>query len=242
MKEDYTLKEFKEELTKTKLLDGFSFVMILNTNEYDKIKNSLRDLPMNIEVIILLNEIGEFDLQPIQLPELKKENNINVKRYKVVRKELDFSYLRNLAKSYASREWIISIDSDEIFSWTYDELIQINNLDSSIYGVLADVVYKVYDVTNEKHIIQNSTQCKIFRNRASINWANAVHEDILTSIENAKKSVINSNLMFRHLGYNEDENAIQSKIERNKSIIERELEKDPENEFYIKQLNRIQGN
>ena len=82
---------------------------ILVRNSQDTIKECLESLKDFDEIILLDNESTDDTLK------IAKEFNESYKNLKIYQSEfIGFGALKNLALSYATNEWIFSIDSDEV--------------------------------------------------------------------------------------------------------------------------------
>ena len=108
-------------------------VTILTKNSSKYIKECLEALKSFDEIIILDN--GSTD-NTIDIA----SSFSNVKIYK--NKFIGFGPLKNLAISYTSNDWILSVDSDEILSFELVDEILNKQLDSKkVYSILRDNYY-----------------------------------------------------------------------------------------------------
>ena len=218
---------------------GFSFVVICGSNELNKLQESLSNLPNNVEIILVINEVNvELEYNKLD-KEFSNDKKQHVKRVVVGLKELDFSKLRNIGLKYCSKEWIISLDSDDIFSWTYKELDNLRHVKDDVGGLNCPVTYKI-DNGDKTPIWVFSQQVKIFRNNPLFIYEYAVHERVEENILKAGYKLEYSNLLFRHLGYN-NTNDLDSKLKRNKDILERELKITPLDNYLKSQLDKLEG-
>ena len=108
-------------------------VTILTKNSSQYIKECLSALQKFDEIIILDNGSTD-DTMKIAA---------QFKNVKLVEHEfIGFGPLKNLAISYTSNDWILSVDSDEIFSDTLvDEILNKNLDETKVYSILRDNYY-----------------------------------------------------------------------------------------------------
>ncbi len=108
-------------------------VTILTKNSKQYIKECLEALKMFDEVIVLDN--GSTD-ETIKIA--KTFANVKVFEHQFI----GFGPLKQLAVSYATNDWILSVDSDEIFEQKLvDEILQLKLDKNRVYSILRDNYY-----------------------------------------------------------------------------------------------------
>ncbi|MBC8494621.1 glycosyltransferase [archaeon] len=139
----------------------------------------------------------------------------------------DFSEARNYALSKCTKEWIISIDADEILEHSTELKSQLNEKNDC---------FKV-KIISEKENQKSSVHKRIvlFRNSKKYFWSGIVHEKIVESQKNIPKSRMLKKVCIRHFGYNNLEQT-EKKRKRNYPLIIKDMKQNPareENKFYL---------
>lgn len=119
-------------------------------------------------------------------------------RYEYLRWRDDFSYARNRSKAMVSvdSEWIIWLDSDDIFllPQTLREVVVANN-------EIGDYIFMNVFAPCEDGVETHLRHARIFRNKPEYYWQKPIHEDIVLSLKAANARMIHSDLSIRHIGY-----------------------------------------
>ncbi|EHR35687.1 glycosyltransferase [Helcococcus kunzii] len=141
-REKMNIKKFDElfqENIKLKKTPTLSVVYIVK-NEENTIQKSINSIISIADEIIIL-DTGSTDNT---VSVINNMNNDNIKLYFSKWKD-DFSYARNLANSYATSDWILTMDSDEIFEQsdisfkkTLYELQKIVKYKEFVYNLIID--------------------------------------------------------------------------------------------------------
>ena len=182
-------------------------VCILVKNAQNTIKECLESLKSFDEIILLDNQSSDDTLKIAN--EFKAKFN-NLKIYSS--EFIGFGPLKNLAISYASNDWIFSIDSDEVLeSQTLDEIANLDLNPQNIYalprknlykgewikacGWYPDFVLRLFNKTQTKfnsNFVHESLEAK---NLNIIKLKNGLrhyaYDDISTLIEKMQKRQIN---------------------------------------------------
>ena len=79
---------------------------------------------------------------------------------------------------------------------------------------------------------------RLFPLRQGIRWEYRVHEQILPSLRRAGIGVFWSDIVVRHVGYN-DPAVRRKKLKRDHTILERELDERPDNPFILFNLGQV---
>lgn len=145
----------------------------------------------------------------------------------------DFSGMRNITISYATGEWIFILDADETLE-KYNDLEIF--LDSKIYETTE---YNTYSITGKNYTNLKNTESyslfptmRIFRNDRKFKYDGSVHNQPVYS-----KPVGKLDIIIGHYGYvTSNKEIMDKKFIRTKTLLERELKKDPNNLYYLYQL------
>ncbi len=139
--------------------------------------------------------------------------------------EGDFSKHRNYSIEQATADWVFIIDADERFEQEdLSKLLQIVN-DPSQQAISINV-FNYYEETEHKVTSVNSL--RFFRRELNLRYEGIVHNQI-----NIPEGLIitRAPISIRHLGYDLDPVAMAHKFERTRSLLEKQLEKNPDFAF-----------
>ena len=149
------------------LIDSISVVMIAK-DAASTIGISLESLKSFSEVIVYLNNSSD------ETEDIAK-TYVNVK---IIHGEfIGFGPTKNVAASYASNDWILSLDTDEVLDQRFVEYVQQLHLkEDTVYTILRSNYYKDKEI---KHCWGNDVIVRLYhRNRTSFTNSK-VHEKIL---------------------------------------------------------------
>lgn len=149
------------------LINHISVVMIAKDSE-QTIKASLESLKEFSEVILYLNNSSDNTKYIAQ-----NYSNVTL----VEGNFLGFGATKNKATSYATNEWILSLDSDEVLSLAFLEYLQQLKLSpDTLYSILRSNYYKEIPI---KHCWGDDTIVRLY-NRTKTQFTNKhVHEHII---------------------------------------------------------------
>ena len=148
----------------------------------------------------------------------------------------DFSAARNHAASCASNNWILMMDADE---WV-----------ESIDTEEMDYFMKHYRNALGSFWINNVTgtpehpggiyraHVEKFYHRKNYHFIYPIHEQLFPKHEGVSSENLQMNSYFGHDGYCMDEDTRIKKAERNRSLLLKQLEGDPENPYLLYQLGK----
>lgn len=171
-------------------------VCIIVKNEEKYIKQCIESIyDLAYEIIIL--DTGSTD----KTKEITQEFD-KVKLFETTWKD-DFSIARNECISYASGDWILSIDADEIFSSSYDELISSINQ----YDLNTIFRFKVISLLGENREFLHFRD-SLFPNNKNITFFRPIHEQLSFSEMNIIKL---DNIVITHFGELEDTKKLHEK-------------------------------
>lgn len=140
----------------------------------------------------------------------------------------DFALARNFAIENCQYPWIVMLDADEYFSKEDAEklkaCISLVDKNKQILGLSTLCA----NLNKEGQIGSVGSLVRIFRNRKDIRYHGAIHEHLERA--DGKDFVVKdfgNALSVLHTGYMDLENAEKVKTNRNMKIIQKELEKNP---------------
>lgn len=150
----------------------------------------------------------------------------------------DFSDARNFAGSKAGGDWIFVLDADEY--------VDRGNLEEIISGLATvDVVVdaltaKIYNFTgfHGENVVVHS-YFKFYRNRPDIYYFRALHEQLKK--DNAELKQAESGLIVYHSGYLPQTQSAKAKSERNRALLDKELEAGQQAFDYFNLGNELSG-
>lgn len=148
----------------------------------------------------------------------------------------DFADARNVSLSYAKMDWILLMDGDDIFdSKDYDKFKDIlTNSDEEHDIYFFNTASFAGSVNGE---IINNPNVRLVRNNKGYKFRGAIHEQITNENGIPESNKIKYyNINIYHYGYLTEVTKEKNKRNRNISILEEELKKDPENNFNINNL------
>ncbi len=185
-------------------------------NESSEFYRFIDWLPVHedVEVILCRNTQGEKESFVID----RKEGTLISALHTVP--EFEFDHCRNVAKSIARGEWILSLDLDERILTPIDELLgTLKNIPIQVDGVRnilisADTIKQqpIYDV----HAIN---AIRIFRNRDYIKFEGRVHELVSGTLAHAMQT----DIVIHHYGYIASDDVFYQKLKRNFDLLVKEL-------------------
>lgn len=145
----------------------------------------------------------------------------------------DFSHARNESLRHAQGDWILIVDADE-----YLDEQQKKGLRGFLEGTDAEGVF----VTQKNYIgslshIDKVMPIRVMRLfRRGHEYVGAIHEQIAYSVEQTGRPVATFDLDLHHVGYTSEFVKGKSKAERNISLLEKELQQEPDNLFHRSNL------
>lgn len=144
----------------------------------------------------------------------------------------DFSAARNAGLVHATGDWILFLDADEELN--PDSVDEIKRL--SEYKDADGFFLKVYNHFGQKGKEASiNPAIRMFKNREEYRFSGAIHEQIAEDIQKNKPEArfVMTDVIIDHYGYQEEIRAKKNKIERNITLLKKELEKNPDNPFHL---------
>lgn len=143
----------------------------------------------------------------------------------------NFSEMRNKSISYAKGEWIFIIDADERLDDIDKMIALLSSKELDKYNTVLVQVKNLYDYKDENryNLILSP---RLFRNDKEFRYEGAVHNQPISKGPNWSVDI-----GLTHFGYvSTDKELMERKYERTVELLKLELEKNPENLYYIYQL------
>jgi glycosyltransferase involved in cell wall biosynthesis len=149
----------------------------------------------------------------------------------------DFSAARNYALDKAKGDWIIFLDCDEYFSESSVPLILKNIKKASELKNIDGITCELINIDKNKRVLSTvkNISARIYKRKKSLRYRNKVHE-VLYNDKNKDLKLKNIDacdyIKIYHTGYDSKEVEEKNKNERNISLLEKELELNP-NDSYL---------
>lgn len=143
----------------------------------------------------------------------------------------DFSAMRNITISYATGEWFFVIDGDEVLEGAEQIIAFLQSEIEKDYNA-ASIYVKNFTHDLDWRRFSLITSARLFRKNEKFRYEGMVHNQPCFV---GNQIMLNSVLL--HYGYlSTDLELMERKFIRTKLILEKELEKDPDNIYYLYQL------
>ncbi len=143
----------------------------------------------------------------------------------------DFAWARNEALKLAKYRWVLQLDADEeLLPESKPGLEQLKSARAYLTGLWVRCINHADQYLGGDGTISH-TVARIFPNTERIRYFGAIHE--FPSLDGATTtlSCLNSTVKIVHHGYTNDMMRDRAKFDRNLSIIEASVEREPEDEF-----------
>ncbi len=140
----------------------------------------------------------------------------------------DFAAARNASLKYARGDWILWLDADERL-----EPQSIPLLKKLLRPEKKAVAYRVNikSVLPDGKSFKLSTGHRLFTNRKNVYFEGRVHEQVIFSVARQNGEERISDVLLFHLGYGLDQQAQQKKNERNRRLLLKMVEENPDNGY-----------
>lgn len=139
----------------------------------------------------------------------------------------NFADMRNKIISHCEGEWYLSVDADEVLLNAEDLIEFFLQKKHEVFNAATVKIKSFFDKKKNNYNIANLT--RLFKNDSDFKFVNSIHEQPIYKFPVA---VLNS--VFDHYGYLSDDNELmERKFKRNKELLEKEIENDPNN-LYMK--------
>ena len=149
--------------------------------------------------------------------------------------EDDFSKAKNYALDKANGDWIAFLDADEYVPekeldalkegvLKYEQFNRINP-----ENVIDAIRTQIYNLDENNQVINRSETIRFFRLDPNIRYSNAIHEVLGHKKKALLTETVLENVAVYHTGYQQEEYKKKQKGKRNIVLLEKELEREPDN-------------
>lgn len=202
-------------------------MMVKNEEKY--LEQSLLSLQLffdNIKTELIIVDTGSKD----RTVEIAKKYTKNVYLHEW---NNNFSYMRNITIKYATGEWILILDGDEVFEDVNPIIEFLSSPFSQKYNT-GMITIKSITTEEDEEVTGILGMLRLFRNTKEFHYKGAIHEQ-----PQYQNPIFETSAKVLHYGYlATDKELMELKFKRNTELLQQELEKDPENIYYWFQLSQ----
>ncbi|GBF32287.1 glycosyl transferase group 2 family protein [Desulfocucumis palustris] len=202
-------------------------MMVKNESKYlKKCLEALKPLMKKVDSELIIVDTGSED----NTVEIAREYTDNVYFHPW---NNNFSEMRNITIGYSRGEWLFIVDGDEILQ-EHEQLVNfLNGKESNKFNTAVIQIKNITNETNEEEGFSIITAPRLFRNDEDFHYEGAVHNQAIY-----KAPVRKLQALLVHYGYlHTDKELMERKFQRTSSILKSELEKNPDNVYYLFQLS-----
>jgi len=197
-----------------------SFVVLYCDDDVQYLDGLIESLPRNTELILV--KTVESETPKVKFYGTRIQYQVLICDYEINYIDFNLAHFRNVAKSFATCEWIVSLDADERISLSQVDIDMILKQPQTVGGLMVSLISFTND--NKKGIINTIQPVRIFRKQ--FNWNYIIHEQILEDISNQFYNIRSTDIMIRHIGYASPEIQLK-KLRRNLPLICKQMIKTP---------------
>ncbi|AVK48275.1 hypothetical protein AXY43_09655 [Clostridium sp. MF28] len=205
-------------------------MMVKNEEKYlDKCLASLIPILDNLDSELIIVDTGSTD----KTVEIAKKYTDKVYFHEW---NNNFSEMRNITLEYCSGEWFFCVDGDEVVE-NCDEIISF--FKQKIYKDYksASIYVKNLSSLDDEKDFSIFPSLRLFKKDKDFKYVNAIHNQPLY-----KEPIKVLATILKHYGYiSTDEELMERKFKRTATMLKSELEKDPENIYFLYQLSVSYG-
>lgn len=137
--------------------------------------------------------------------------------------ENDFSKHRNQSISYATGDWFLVIDADEKMVSEKINVPKLKNWLSTLTEEVNAVLFLVQDFNKKNELKISWKVSRLFRNKVGVHYGGEVHNQPIV-----KGKTVDSPLVINHYGYDLSPDKMEKKFKRTYALLQKRIEKDPE--------------
>ncbi len=143
----------------------------------------------------------------------------------------DFSAARNESLRHATKEWVLWLDADETLEASSIPTVREGLVRPQFGGYMMQILNFMSE--GEGADVFTHRPCRLFRRLPGVRFEGRIHEQVMQSITESGLPVANlAGARILHYGYSPTAMQERRKMDRTLSLIQAELEKDPENVFH----------
>jgi len=142
----------------------------------------------------------------------------------------NFSEARNESLKYATKDWILILDADDELHAQYKENLKLflnNELDENTVYFFETLSY--YGDTVDNNCITVNLNPRMFKNNREIHYEGKIHNQLVYA--QGKYDTICSSIKIHHYGYLSKIITSKKKRNRNITILNEQIKKEPSNKF-----------
>lgn len=191
-------------------------------NEEDYLPRCLENIKDVVNEIIIV-DTGSTD----RTVEIAKSYGANVYYFKW---NNNFSEARNESLKYATKDWILILDADDELRTEYKEnfkLLLNMQLDENAIYFFETLNY--YGNIIDDNCITINLNPRMFKNNRGIHYEGEIHNQLVYS-RNVYDAICNS-IKIHHYGYLNESISSKNKRNRNITILNEQIKKEPNNKF-----------
>lgn len=202
-------------------------VCIIAKNEEKRIEKCLTSVkPYGFEIVVV--DTGSSD----RTKEIAKEYADQVLDFTWCD---DFSAARNFSLRAASNNWIFMIDCDE---WIKNiDVEELNYFRKHLSDCVGSVSRENLVTENGIQVLNNTDNTERFFDRRLYHYTGIIHEQ-LTPIRSKEMKAYLLQTTLLHTGYDMNPEEQVSKYQRNITLLQKQLEQEPENPYLFYQLGK----
>ncbi|WP_018131906.1 tetratricopeptide repeat-containing glycosyltransferase family 2 protein [Effusibacillus pohliae] len=141
--------------------------------------------------------------------------------------EYDFAKARNAGLSRATKKWILVLDADEELEPPDADYLNGLLQQEQVYGYFLKIINYIGGSDDGEYV--TDSVCRLFRNHPDIRFTSSIHEEVVPSIRQIAAAQIEfSDITVRHYGYLQEVIDRKRKNERNWTILQRAIERQPD--------------
>ncbi|RMG63064.1 MAG: glycosyltransferase, partial [Calditrichaeota bacterium] len=148
----------------------------------------------------------------------------------------NFAQARNVGLAQATQPWILYLDADERLHAPHHPAVRKAVSENRADAFYIRVKSEVRGVLGNMPHVQ--AYPRLFRKLPGVRFVGRVHEQITPSLQANKARFALLDAEIEHLGYNQSDEILQQKIERNLAYLEKQVAEEPDNPYARFQLGQ----
>lgn len=195
-------------------------VLMIARDAEETIENALSSVREIANQIVVV-DTGSVDRTPIIAVRYNAEVHF-------LEWENNFSAARNYALQFVRLPWVFVLDADEVIDQeSFKRNLHLFNK-TQIGGIRVQITNHIK--RGDSYTKTHHTYTRMFRRHPQIRFEGSIHEQIAQSILDSGFELVDSDILINHYGYN---TINVDKINRNRKILEKELERNPDDDWTL---------